>query len=273
VTAFFGEAHSVLLEVATRNCLTDSESPRRARGHVRTSTPCDIRSGTELDALAVAHTYYHSILTHFAPYVGKRIVEVGAGVGTFSHVLLQHTDASDLTLIEPADNLFSILKDRFSGETRVKMVHTSAEDLPGSLVADSVVLVNVLEHVADDRACLQQVHRILAPEGALLIFVPALPFLFGTLDEHFGHHRRYTKPSLGQRLLEAGFRLLHLRYFNLPGVVTWFVAGRVLKRRTLQRQDVGLYERWVAPWISRLERRWEPPIGQSLLAVARRRPT
>jgi len=229
--------------------------------------------GTELDALAVAHNYYRSILAYFAPYVGKRVVEVGAGIGTFSDFLLKHTEASELTLIEPADNLFPVLQDRFSGEKRVKTMHAYVEDLPRSLAADSVVLVNVLEHVADDEAFLKAIHRILVPEGTLLIFVPALPCLFGTLDAHFGHHRRYTKPSLRQRVLKAGLRLVRLRYYNSPGVVTWFLAGRVLKRRTLGPRDVGCYDRWMVPWISRLERWCEPPVGQSLIAIALKRKT
>ncbi len=233
----------------------------------------DKRSGAELDALTLAHNYYRSILTHFAPYVGKRTVEVGAGIGTFSDFLLKYTEVSELTLVEPADDLFQVLKNRFPGETHVKVVHAHVEDLPGSLAADSVVLVNVLEHVEDERALLQAIHKILRPEGALLVVVPALPRLFGTLDESFGHYRRYTKPALGESVLRAGLQLVRLRYFNFPGVATWFLAGRVLKRRTLHPQDIRLYERWVVPWISRLERRWEPPIGQSLIAIAIKRET
>ncbi len=218
--------------------------------------------------MTLAHNYYRSILTHFAPYVGKRVVEVGAGIGTFSDCLLKGSDASELTLIEPADHLFSVLRDRFSSQTRVNTLHAHIEDLPRSVHADSVVLVNVLEHVEDEGALLRAVHRILVPNGALLILVPALPCLFGTLDESFGHHRRYTKPALCRRVLGAGLRMVRLRYFNFPGVVSWFLAGRVLRRRTLRPQEVRLYERWIIPWVSRLERRWEPPVGQSLIAIA-----
>jgi len=117
----------------------------KARGCLSTSPLLDKRSGTELDALTLAHNYYRSILTHLAPYVGKRTVEVGAGIGTFSDILLKYTEASELTLVEPADDLFQVLKNRFPGETRAEVVHTHVEDLPGSLAADSVVLVNVLE--------------------------------------------------------------------------------------------------------------------------------
>jgi SAM-dependent methyltransferase len=228
-------------------------------------------SGTELVALGAAHNYYRSIFAHFAPHLGNRVVEVGAGIGTFSDFLLKYTNASHLTLIEPADNLFPILRDRFSGETRVKTVQTCLEDLSGSLTADSVVLVNVLEHVADDETLLQAVYRVLVPAGALLVFVPALPCLFGTLDESFGHYRRYSKRALGQKILKAGLQLVRLRYFNFPGVVTWFLAGKVLKWRTLRPRDIGLYERWVTPWMSRLDRLGEPPIGQSLIVVALKR--
>ena len=130
--------------------------------------------------------------------------------------------------------------------------------------------MNVLEHVADDWALLRVAHRVLVPGGALLVFVPALPCLFGTLDRQFGHCRRYTKTSLSQRVRKAGLRLERLRYFNFPGVMAWFLAGRVLRRHALGHLDVALYDRWILPWMSKLERWQEPPVGQSLIAIALR---
>jgi|SRR5579864_284707 len=229
--------------------------------------------GTELDALAVARNYYRAILAYFTPYVGRRVVEVGAGIGTFSDFLLKCTKVTELTLIEPSDTLFPVLQHRFSGETRVKIMHSYGEHLSGSVAADSVVLVNVLEHVADDSALLRVAHSALVPGGSLLVFVPAVPCLFGTLDKHFGHCRRYTKALLSQRVLKAGLRLVRLRYFNFPGVVTWFLASRVLKRRALGHLDVWLYDRWMVPLISKLERWQEPPVGQSLIAIALKQET
>lgn len=215
-----------------------------------------------------AKNYYQAIMEWARPYLGKRIVEIGAGLGSFSSYLLEYADNSHLVLVEPSDNLFPVLQHRFAGISRVKLVHGSIEDLIGPETADSVVLINVLEHIKDDSVMLQQIHRLLVPEGKILLFVPALPCLYGTLDEAFGHVRRYTKALLADRLIAAGFRPLCVRYWNCVGVVSWFVAGKVLRRRTFTAWSVRLYDTWVIPWTSLLERLWPPPIGQSLIAVA-----
>jgi SAM-dependent methyltransferase len=226
--------------------------------------------GTELYALAEANNYYQSVISRFAPFIGKRVIEIGAGIGTFSRSILTRTTVSELVMVEPGDNLFPLLQERFAGEPRVRIIHGYFQDLNPSASADSTVLVNVLEHVAEDRALLNDIHAVLAPGGILLLLVPALSLLYGTLDVAFGHYRCYSKPSLAGKLREAGFQILLLSYFNLPGILGWFFTGRVLRRKTLKPRHVRLYDRWVVPWLSRLEGRWAPPLGQSLMAIARK---
>jgi SAM-dependent methyltransferase len=227
-------------------------------------------SGDELGALAGAKNYHRWILSYFAPYVGRKVVEVGAGIGTFSQLLLDFTKVSELTAMEPADNLFPVLEQRFANERRVKAVKGHLEDFVGSFAVDSLVLVNVIEHIADDGEFLRQAHHVLSPEGTILMFTPAVPAIYGTLDRRFEHHRRYTKAGLAEKLRQAGLRPVCLRYFNLPGVVAWFLAGSVLRRETIRSLEVRFYDRWIVPCESWLERKWEPPLGQSLLAVARK---
>ena len=227
-------------------------------------------SGTELEAMALAQNYQRWILSQFAPYLGKRVIEVGAGIGTFSRLLLNDCDISELIALEPAENLFPLLRNQLAPFSRAHIRQEYFENLPVTQSADSILLVNVLEHVADDIRLLRVAHRILEPAGTLLLFVPALPWLSGTLDKAFEHQRRYTRSRLAEKLHNTGFRTETLRYINLPGIASWFITGRVLQRRTLKPRDVQLYDRWVVPWISRLERFWEPPVGQSLIAVARK---
>ncbi len=185
-------------------------------------------------------------------------------------MLLETTGARDVTLVEPADDCVPLLRARFDGVPRVRVLHGHVEDLAPSLSADTVVLVNVLEHVADVATFLAAIHRVLVERGVLLLLVPALPSLYGSLDRAFGHHRRYTRPELARALGEAGFTVERLRFLNLPGVIGWFVAGRILRQRTLRARDVRLYDRCVIPWLSRMEARLSPPFGQSLVAVARK---
>jgi SAM-dependent methyltransferase len=225
---------------------------------------------TELQALAEAKNYYQWVIGQFAPFIGKRVIEIGAGIGTFAWSLLHHTSLSELVLVEPGDNLFPILQRRFAGEPRVKIVHGYFQHLAIPATADSIVLVNVLEHIAADQAFLDDAHETLTPGGTLLLLVPALPWIYGSLDQAFGHHRRYTKTSLASKLRAAGFGIIRLSYLNFPGTVGWFLTGKVLRRTTLKSRHVRWYDRWVIPWVSRLEGRWEPPFGQSLIVIARK---
>lgn len=223
----------------------------------------------ELTAFKQAPNYYTAIFNHFAPYLGSRVVEIGAGIGTFSKYLLICPHITTLTLIEPADNLFPMLREEFFGNARVRLVNGSLAAVAGSFSCDSVVLINVLEHIAHDEELLRTIHHSLAPGGTLLLFVPALPGLYGSLDEAFGHVRRYRKAELQAVLSKVGFEVVSLRYFNLPGIVPWFLSGKVLKRTSLDPWSVWLYDRLFMSWIPGMERRWEPMFGQSLLAVAR----
>ncbi|HEX6750517.1 MAG TPA: class I SAM-dependent methyltransferase [Longimicrobium sp.] len=227
-------------------------------------------SGEELDALAEARNYYGWISGRFAPHLGRRIVEVGAGIGTFTEHLLARAPEAEILAIEPADNNFPHLARRFAADARVTARHGYLDDSLEPDSADSVVAVNVMEHVQDDVAFLRAARRALAPGGHVLLFVPALPALFGSLDRAFDHFRRYTKPVLRGRLEEAGLEPVDVRYMNLPGVAAWWLAGKVLRRTTVKASDARTYDRWVVPWVRAVESRISPPLGQSLLAVARK---
>lgn len=227
-------------------------------------------SGRELDALAEARNYYGWISGRFAPYLGGRVVEAGAGIGTFTAHLLERAPAARITAIEPAENNYPHLARRFAGDARVEVRHGYLDETVEAGAADSVVAVNVMEHVEDDGAFLRAAFRALAPGGHVLLFVPALPALFGSLDRAVDHFRRYTRPVLRRRLEEAGLRPVELRYMNLPGVAAWWLAGKVLRRTTVTARSARTYDRWVVPWVRAIESRIAPPLGQSLLAVARK---
>ena len=225
-------------------------------------------SGTELEALRGATYYYRWILSCFLPHVGKRVIEVGAGLGTFSEFILNETGASELFLIEPDSDHISLLTRRYGENPRVKIIQGHLEHRVDFFIVDSVIAVNVLEHVEDDEAFLRCAHKALAQGGTLLLFVPAFPWLYGTLDKVAGHFRRYDKALLRSKLKKAGFRVLDLFYFNFPGIVGWLLAGKVFRLKTLNTLQVQLYDKWVVPWVSRLEKHCKPVLGQSLVAIA-----
>ena len=225
-------------------------------------------SGSELDALSEARNYYAWVMRGFAPFVGPNVVEVGAGIGTFSEFILADPKVQRLIAIEPAANNLPHLAKRFADNNRVTVMRGYLSDHAASLESDAIVAVNVMEHIRDDAEFLRDALRSVKRGGHLLLFVPALPAIFGTLDVAFEHYRRYTKKSLRAVIESAGWTPKRISYMNLPGIAAWFTAGRILGRRSIATSDARTYDRLVVPWLSRVESVIEPPIGSNLLAVA-----
>jgi SAM-dependent methyltransferase len=228
----------------------------------------DFYAGHDLEALAHLENYSGAILACFAPHVRGRVLEVGAGIGNFAATYLDKVD--EALLVEPASNLFGRLDERFAASSRVRCFHGVLDDAdpqPGSF--DAAVMVNVLEHVRDDAGTLRLLRRALRPDGRLLLFVPALPILYGAMDEEMGHCRRYTRRTLRRTVEDAGFAVERLDYFDVLGMLPWFVVGRVLRRRFVDPAAARLYDRVVVPGLSRLERVVRPPLGKNLVLVAR----
>ena len=204
-------------------------------------------SGTELDAVAEATNYYGWIIDSFGEALGERIVEAGAGIGTVADLVLRRASSREMLLIELTGNNIPELHRRFDDDPRVNIHHGYLEDIGDTVSADTVIAVNVLEHVERDAEFLRAAHLTLVAGGALLLLVPAMPALYGSLDRAFDHYRRYTRTALEQSLLAAGFEIETLHYLNMVGVLAWFAAGRVLYRTTPGRRQVRFYDRWVIP--------------------------
>ena len=227
-------------------------------------------SGTELEAVASAKNYYRWIVERFGPFFGRRVVEVGAGIGTFAEFIISSPGVEELLCVEPAENVFPILAGRFSDDTRIQTVHANIEELDLADAADSFVAVNVLEHVEHDEAFLRTAAKVVVPGGHLLLFVPAHQFLYGSLDAAFDHYRRYSKAGLSSVVSRAGWEPLSISNVNIAGILPWLSAGKLFRTTTLRHRQMRIYDRLVIPVMKRLESLREPFIGQSLLAIARK---
>jgi SAM-dependent methyltransferase len=199
------------------------------------------------------------------------MLEIGAGIGTFSRLLLD-AGASPLVLVEPEDACVSELRDLFGGDERVEIAQ---ELLPEAESVRSrpnyfryALAQNVLEHIEDDVAALTAVVEALEPGGEVAVLVPAHPFLFGRLDHEFGHFRRYTRPQLRAMIRDAGAELTSLRSFNAFGVPGWWIAGRT-ERVGIDARSLRVYEALVRVWRP-VEELVRPPVGLSLVARARK---
>ncbi len=222
----------------------------------------------DLEIMSGAVRYRDWIFSQFSGCVGRRVVEVGAGIGTFTELLLDRDAVMALDVYPPA---VDYLRRRFGDHPRfsaalLDISSPEARELK-AFRPDTIVCNNVLEHVADDRAALRTMHDLLEDGGHLALLVPAFQIAYGTIDRLVGHHRRYSRTELRDKLLEAGFRILDLHYMNAVALPGWFVNNRILKRAEESPAQVLWFDRFVVGWLSWLERRVRPPFGLSLVAL------
>jgi glycosyltransferase involved in cell wall biosynthesis len=224
-----------------------------------------------LDVLASTPRFNEWMASVVAPYLGRRVLEIGAGIGNLSALLSR--GRKEYTATDLDGEHVERLGVRFASNPRVRTRQLDAADaagfepLKGTL--DSVVCLNVLEHVDDDRAGFRNLYDVLEPGGRAVVLVPRGMGLYGTLDEVLGHCRRYRREELDARMREAGFDVERMFDFNRLTVIGWWVNGRLLRRRSFGRFQLAVFDRMVWLW-KRLERVL-PWGGVSLIVVGRKR--
>ncbi len=226
--------------------------------------------GQDLEALADLPNYTGWILERFRPFLRGRVIEVGAGLGNVSRRYVDQVESA--LLVEPAANLYKVLQEQLANRSHVTCTNALLGDVPAELLQpkfDAALMVNVLEHIDDDVAVLKQVREVVKPGGYLLIFVPALPALYGSLDALVHHCRRYRRSELRIKMVQAGFRIEECSYFDLLGMAPWLVAGRVLRQRKFDARGATWYDRLGVPVTRALESRLPVPFGKSLIAIAK----
>jgi len=218
--------------------------------------------------MAAAPRFNRWMFERLRPWVGRRVLEIGAGIGNMSAFLVDEAGVDRLVLTDTEPYYLGRLRERFAGRPQVAVAELRLPGRDPRLAAerlDTVVCLNVLEHIEQDGAALRAMHDLLQPAGRLLLLVPSLRALYGSLDEALGHFRRYVPDELQAKLQVAGFRVRHLEYFNLAGVPGWWLTGRVLRRRLIPAGALRWYEALVP--LFRLERFLPWRIGQSLIAI------
>lgn len=228
-----------------------------------------IYPGRDLEVMSVAVNYHQWIYDEFHPYIRGCVAEIGSGIGDYSAHLLH--EVKELHLIEPAENLYQELKTRFSKMEHVKTypstLSAAMSDGLGSL--NTIIYINVLEHIEDDAAEVELMYRCLTQGGHALIFVPALPALYSRHDREIGHHRRYRRSDLLKLAEEAGFDIVTVKYFDLLGIIPWYVNFKLLGRG-LGVGSIDLYDRFVVPIMRPLEKKFPPPVGKNLLVILKK---
>lgn len=226
------------------------------------------------DALQVLNklSQYHVwLVEQYAHALTGNVLDIGSGIGD----LVQFYGVPGVRKITATDispQMLDALRTRFAGNERYavqKLDVLSAEDVQriGERQFDVITCVNVLEHLKDDEQALRHMCRLLKPGGKICVIVPAFDWLYGTLDKVVGHERRYSRRTVAPKFRAAGFADVQLRYMNRLGVLTWFMAGRVVRRTTFPPRTCLALDRMV-PLLKKIDRILRLPFGQSLVLFA-----
>jgi len=214
--------------------------------------------------------YNEYLWERISPYVGRRVLEVGSGSGNMTRYL---SSRPLVVATEVQPQHLELLRRTFERTATVIVerldLTAPSYDSIGQHEFDTVVCLNVLAHIRNDRAVLTQFHEILPNGGRVILLIPMLPALYGSLDRALDHHRRYTKSQIVDKLQEAGFEMECLASLNFLGIPGWFLNSRILRRTTVPGIQARIND-LLTPLL-RLEKMLRLPVGMSLLAVGRKR--
>lgn len=222
----------------------------------------------ELEAMGFANNYRRALLDEFRPYLGEKVLEVGGGMGHFSELLSSDLAEGKLSIVEPDASCRVVLLQK---KIKAEIVSGTVADLPSDDQFDSIVSINVLEHIEHDFTEIKAYLTRLNPSGNFCLFVPARKELFSPIDTVFGHYRRYGRIRLKSLLVEAGFDIVSIRYSNFIGYFLWWLSFKVCRRKTMSSAQVKLHDRFIFPITRWMETHiGSPLVGQSILVIARR---
>lgn len=221
--------------------------------------------------MADVTAYNDWVYRRIRPYLGERLLEVGSGIGNMSGY---YADRPLLACLDLLPDSLALVREKLGERPNLITIQgdVCADATIAELAAydfDTAVMLNVLEHIEDDARALAAVHRLLGRGGRLVLLLPAEHYLYGTLDQALGHYRRYEPAEVRALLGAAAFKIELMEYMNLPGILGWFLNGRVLRRHLLPRPQLALFN-VLAPIFEAVEGKVPPPRGQSLLVICRK---
>jgi 2-polyprenyl-3-methyl-5-hydroxy-6-metoxy-1,4-benzoquinol methylase len=228
-----------------------------------------------LELFAHADHFNRWMYDAIAPYCQGEILEIGSGIGNISLYLLEKN--RPVALSDLRKDYCEILKRRFASFQNLHGVYSldlsaadPAADLPELYGRyDTVIALNVVEHIGDDGLAIRNCRRLLKPGGRLVILVPASQFLYNDLDRELGHYRRYSKKKAKLLLQREGMELLNAEYFNSAGIFGWWFAGSLQKRKIISRGQLSLYNQLI-PLFRLVDKLVAPIAGLSVIVVGKK---
>ena len=217
--------------------------------------------GSELDLFAKAthwKSYWRSFL---ASAISGDVLEVGAGIGSNTRVL-SGLPVKSWTCLEPDLQLC----DRIPRDLAATINNAKIADLPAVPSYDTIVYIDVLEHIEDDQAELERAFRLLRKGGHLCVLAPAHQGLFTAFDAAIGHYRRYSKESL-KKVGPPNGRLTTLAYLDCAGMLASIGNRVLLKQAAPTERQIATWDRYLVPISRRLDPLFGFTIGKSVVGV------
>lgn len=226
-----------------------------------------------LEVLEGADNYNKWIADTIKKHSKSPIVELGAGTGNISDYFLNKKEVS---ITEYDRGLVKHLQTKYKTKKNVKIFQLDIEKTPEKKYVgkyNTVFAVNVFEHIKQDSKALSNARTLLKDHGRLIVLVPAKKFAYTKLDKSLGHHRRYEQDELYKKLVESGFLVEKLYFFNIVGLLSWIVRDKIEKQHVqLSPSHIALFDK-IVPLLRLLEGYLPIPIGISLIAVAKKSKT
>lgn len=224
-----------------------------------------------LEVLKGAENYNRWIFDNIRPFIGKNVLEIGCGTGNLAHYL--SAPGRRITGIDINADFVKTAAARFKGRKDISVMR--CDFLKGDKRLkkssfDTIVMLNVLEHIKDDICALKKAAALLKPGGTLVNLVPAMGFAYGELDRQLGHFRRYQRDTLLELNNAAELKDEKMFYMNFIGAFAWWFNSALLKRKDFPSGQPVVFDRFFVPVLKVMESAVKPPIGQSLVSVSRK---
>lgn len=210
----------------------------------------DISGFETLQSISKAKAFNEWMYHTIHPFLKGNILELGSGIGNISDYLIR--DFSNVSLSDYNLDYCATLKAKYHLNRNLKAIlsidlqdpdfRKNNAHLKESF--DSIILLNVIEHLQDDEHCIDYCHFLLKEGGNLIVLAPAYSFLYSKFDKEIGHYRRYTTQSLSG-LIQKSFKILHKQYFNFLGMAGWLFFNKMLGRRKLSQSNMATFDKLV----------------------------
>ena len=224
-----------------------------------------------LEVLEIATGLTEWTYSEIKPYLKGTILEIGSGIGRISKKIVQNYPKNKIYLSDIDQKYIEFLKEKFKNNLNIQCIKLDLNNLADfknlENKFDSGFANHVLEHVKDDVLALNEIYKVLKENGTFVIIVPIHPVLFNSLDISLGHYRRYATKDFVEKIAKTQFKIKKITYMNLPGIIGWYLAGNILKKNTLSKSAIKLYDLGV-PFFKFIERNiFRKKIGLAMIVV------